>query len=265
MTYLVKIHVHTNIKTPIKHSDGAYIYVIEIWGKKEGTAIEKLKTPTTFQGKRLVHGLTQREAEVEALIEALGRSTGMHCELTIYAENYNLVGTLRQDWLKTWHDAGWIKADGKEPVADAERWQRLYDALAPHELYQATVEPHSYTSWMENEIASDKPDTKESLEILMKSIAEAEQNFRRYTEPLEKSDILENDDIQKCISVWMESAFEFIRPHVKPQNSGYVKIISPENTIKSTDGTELNIDKCRNQLTIKGASDTQNPPSEEEN
>jgi len=265
MIQLINIFIHTNIKTPIKHSDGAYIYVIEHWGKKEGTAIEKLPAPVTLNEKKTVHALTQREAELEALIEALGRFTGSPCELTIYAENLNLVGALRQEWYKSWHDAGWVKADGKEPVADAERWQRLYDALAPHELYQATIEPHSYTSWMANEIASDKPDTKESLEMLMKSITEAEQNFRRYTEPLEKSDILENDDIQKCISVWMKSAFEFIRPHVKSKNGGYVKIISPENTIKSTDGTELDIDKCRNQLMVKGASDTQNPPSEEEN
>ncbi len=265
MTYLVNLYVHTNISSPIKHSNGAYIYVIEIWGKKEGTVIEKLKSPTTFQGKRCVCGLTQKEAEIEALIEALGRSTGMQCELTIYADNYNLIGALRQDWLSAWHEAGWIKADGKEPVADAERWQRLYEALLPHKLYQATTEPHSYSSWMESEIKSDKPPIEESIEMLTKSLRKAKADFDRYSEALEKSVILENEEIQKSLCAWIETAFAFGRPAKKSENTGYVKIINPKNSIKSEDGEELDIDKCRNQLMVKGASDSQNPPSEEEN
>jgi ribonuclease HI len=257
MVAKINLYIHTNIKSPIKHSDGGFIYVAEYWGKKEGDHIEKLKDPITLNGKSLVHGLTAKEAEVEALIAALGRfNLKMQCELTIYAENLNLISTLRQEWYKLWHDAGWIKADGKEPVADAERWQRLYDALAPHTIYEVTCEPHSYTSWMHNEIESYKPDTKESVEVLIKSIADAELNFKRYTEPLEKSDILENEEVQKAISAWMKSAFEFIKPHIRETNTGYVRIINPENGIKSQcEGAQYD-----NSVVIKGAND----PSTEE-
>lgn len=252
MVAKINLYVSTNVKSPIRHSDGGVIYVIEYWGKMDGTRIEKLKEPITLNGKKYVHGVTAKEAEIEALIAALGRfNFKMDCELTIYAENLNLISALRQEWYKSWHDAGWIKADGKEPVADAERWQRLYDALSPHKIYQVTCEPHSYTSWMHREIESYIPPLDESLEMLIKSVRDAELNFKRYTEPLEKSDIYECAEVQEAISSWMKSAFEFIKPREMRQEMGFVKIINSESGKKpQCEGAQYD-----NSVVVKGSSD----------
>ena len=117
---LINIYIHSNIKAPVRHSDGAYIYVVEYYADRNGESIVSLPTPRTIYASVNVHALTAREAEVEALISALGRIT-KPCELTVYAENVNMVSALQNGWYRTWHDSGWIKADGRRYRNASER------------------------------------------------------------------------------------------------------------------------------------------------
>ena len=90
-----------------------------------------------FGGERLT---TNNRMELTAVIEALG-SLNRRCNVVLHTDSqYVQLGIT--EWIPNWIRRGWKTAD-KKPVKNAELWQALLAAVAPHRVEWHWVKGHS--------------------------------------------------------------------------------------------------------------------------
>ena len=83
---------------------------------------------------------TNNRMELQAAIEAL-RALKRPCEVTLTTDsNYVRDGITK--WIAGWQRNGWRTAD-KKPVKNAELWQALVEAAAPHRVDWRWVKGHA--------------------------------------------------------------------------------------------------------------------------
>ena len=82
---------------------------------------------------------TNNRMELTAAIEALA-TLKMPSDVDLYTDSNYLRGGITE-WIKKWTSNGWRTA-AKKPVMNAELWQRLQEAAAPHQVRWHWVKGH---------------------------------------------------------------------------------------------------------------------------
>jgi ribonuclease HI len=83
---------------------------------------------------------TNNRMELMAAIEALS-ALKRPCQVTLSTDSRYVMDGLTK-WIKGWQRNGWKTADRK-PVKNADLWQRLLDASAPHRIKWVWVKGHA--------------------------------------------------------------------------------------------------------------------------
>ena len=83
---------------------------------------------------------TNNRMELTAAIEAL-KALKKPCHVQLYTDS-NYVRDGNTKWIHGWRRNGWKTADRK-PVKNAELWQALLDACAPHRIDWHWVKGHA--------------------------------------------------------------------------------------------------------------------------
>ena len=109
-----------------------------------------LEEPVTLTATKKLENATENQAELIAIIEALGHMQ-IKCNLNIYTDNDQIPAAIKNGWVTSWQQAGWKNAKGK-PVANRAEWQKMTELLVGNEVEWHVKEHHSYRKWMESEI-----------------------------------------------------------------------------------------------------------------
>ncbi len=83
---------------------------------------------------------TNNRMEMMAAISGLNALT-RPCRVTLTTDSRYLIDGLTK-WIKGWQRNGWKTAD-KKPVKNADLWQLLLDATAPHRITWVWVKGHA--------------------------------------------------------------------------------------------------------------------------
>lgn len=83
---------------------------------------------------------TNNRMELTAAIEGLNALT-RPCRVTLSTDSRYVMDGLTR-WIKGWQRNGWRTAD-KKPVKNADLWQALIDAAAPHRIEWVWVKGHA--------------------------------------------------------------------------------------------------------------------------
>ncbi len=83
---------------------------------------------------------TNNRMELMAAIEALN-ALKKPCRVTLSTDSRYVMDGLTK-WIRGWQRNGWKTADRK-PVKNADLWQRLLDAAAPHRIEWVWVKGHA--------------------------------------------------------------------------------------------------------------------------
>ena len=82
---------------------------------------------------------TNNRMELTAAIEALA-ALKMPSDVDLYTDSNYLRGGITE-WIKKWTSNGWRTA-ARKPVMNADLWQRLQEAAAPHQVRWHWVKGH---------------------------------------------------------------------------------------------------------------------------
>jgi len=82
---------------------------------------------------------TNNRMELTAAIEALA-ALKVPSDVDLYTDSNYLRGGITE-WIKKWTSNGWRTA-ARKPVMNAELWQRLQEAAAPHQVRWHWVKGH---------------------------------------------------------------------------------------------------------------------------
>ncbi|HEY8352509.1 MAG TPA: ribonuclease HI [Sphingomonadales bacterium] len=83
---------------------------------------------------------TNNRMELTAVIQALN-ALNRPCKINLHTDSrYVMDGITR--WIHGWRRNGWRTAD-KKPVKNADLWQALVEAMAPHEINWIWVKGHA--------------------------------------------------------------------------------------------------------------------------
>ncbi len=86
---------------------------------------------------------TNNRMELMGVITAL-EALKRPCEVDLYTDSSYVVNAFKQGWLKKWISFQWHKdVRRKEPVKNAELWQRLLKAMEPHQVTYHWVKGHA--------------------------------------------------------------------------------------------------------------------------
>lgn len=83
---------------------------------------------------------TNNRMEMMAVIQAL-ESLKRACSVMIYTDSVYVMKGITE-WIEQWKKRGW-KTAAKKPVKNVELWQRLEQAISPHEVKWTWVKGHS--------------------------------------------------------------------------------------------------------------------------
>ena len=109
-----------------------------------GTVLQYTDAAGTLYEKELSEGYentTNNRMELMGCIaglEALNRP----CTVEVYSDSKYLVDAFNQHWIDSWIKKGW-KRSGNEPVKNVALWQRLLQAMEPHEVHFNWVRGHA--------------------------------------------------------------------------------------------------------------------------
>ncbi len=73
-------------------------------------------------------------AGLEALIKP--------CNVTLYSDSQYLVKAFNEGWLNSWIKKGW-KGSNNKPVKNRDLWERLLEAVKPHNVTFVWVKGHA--------------------------------------------------------------------------------------------------------------------------
>lgn len=84
---------------------------------------------------------TNNRMELRAVLFALG-ALKEPCAVELYTDSQYVCHAVEKGWLWGWKKRGWVKAD-KKPVKNVDLWQRLLQAMAPHDVTFIWVRGHA--------------------------------------------------------------------------------------------------------------------------
>lgn len=90
---------------------------------------------------------TNNRMELTAAIEGL-RAIKYPCDVTLTSDSKYLVDAIEKNWLVSWKQKNWKKADGK-PVLNVDLWQALDEQLQRHTVSFVWVKGHEGHSFNE--------------------------------------------------------------------------------------------------------------------
>ena len=64
------------------------------------------------------------------------------CEVTLCSDSKYVIDGLQKGWAKSWQKNGWRKSD-KKPALNADLWEQLLAAAAPHTLRYQWIKGHA--------------------------------------------------------------------------------------------------------------------------
>lgn len=140
----VNIYIYSDITGGMR-KQGYYAYVLECMTEKG---------PVTRWSIQKVENCTGNKAQMEAVIEAMGRIKEP-CEITLYTDTTYLQSGLEHEWISKWEENGWKRADGHE-IANKEEWQQLKELFQNHHYSFVTNEKHAYWNWMRTQVNQKK-------------------------------------------------------------------------------------------------------------
>ena len=62
--------------------------------------------------------------------------------MELYSDSRYVVDALEKGWALSWQARGWKRAD-KKPAQNPDLWERLLNAVAPHEVTYVWVKGHA--------------------------------------------------------------------------------------------------------------------------
>ena len=92
---------------------------------------------------------SENEASLKVLDQALSHMNSPS-DLSIYIDS-KWLHTALTEWLPKWRNTEYLSAKG-EPIAFAETWQKVDEALKSQNFTVFLGENHSYKNWMERNI-----------------------------------------------------------------------------------------------------------------
>ena len=127
MTELTKIEIFTDGACKGNPGPGGW-----------GAVIRAGKTERELSGGEKL--TTNNRMEMTAAIEGLN-ALKRPCHVTLSTDSRYVMDGLTK-WINGWHRNGWRTAD-KKPVKNADLWQALLDAAAPHRIDWQWVKGHA--------------------------------------------------------------------------------------------------------------------------
>jgi len=143
----VNIFTYTTVRGP-GTKDGSFTYILEYITDKG---------PATLTKHGTLEKVTEKQAELQTVLEAIGRLR-KQCEITIYTES-NYLKRGAEDWLPGWISAEWKNTRGK-PVANSEEWQQMAKKLGEHAISFEVGKKHSYYAWLHTETEKKEQERK---------------------------------------------------------------------------------------------------------
>ncbi|MXO58076.1 ribonuclease HI [Altererythrobacter salegens] len=83
---------------------------------------------------------TNNRMEMTAVIRAL-EALKEPCDVNLHSDSRYVIDGMTQ-WIAGWQRRGWISAS-KKPVLNADLWQEMLDAAAPHRIRWIWVKGHA--------------------------------------------------------------------------------------------------------------------------
>ena len=84
---------------------------------------------------------TNNRMELLSAIVALETLTES-CRVTLYSDSRYLVDAVTQNWLWSWRQRNWLKAD-RSPVKNVDLWERYLQVQARHKISMVWVKGHA--------------------------------------------------------------------------------------------------------------------------
>jgi ribonuclease HI len=84
---------------------------------------------------------TNNRMELTAVLRAL-QLLKEPCEVTLCSDSKYVIDALSKGWAKSWQKNHWIKSD-KKPALNADLWEQLLAAAAPHILHYHWIKGHA--------------------------------------------------------------------------------------------------------------------------
>ena len=83
---------------------------------------------------------TNNRMELTAVIKGL-EALREECSVTVYSDSKYIVDAFCEHWIDSWRDKGWTR--GREPLKNADLWQRLYELTERHRVKVVWVKGHN--------------------------------------------------------------------------------------------------------------------------
>ena len=84
---------------------------------------------------------TNNRMELMAVIRAL-EALNRPCRVSIHSDSALIVNAFTQGWVDNWLRRGWKRAD-KKPVENRDLWERLLEAMKPHQVEWVKVKGYA--------------------------------------------------------------------------------------------------------------------------
>ncbi len=84
---------------------------------------------------------TNNRMELMAVIRAL-ETLNRPCHVSVHSDSALIVNAFTQGWVDNWLRRGWKRAD-KKPVENRDLWERLLEAMKPHDVEWVKVKGHA--------------------------------------------------------------------------------------------------------------------------
>lgn len=84
---------------------------------------------------------TNNRMEMTAIVEALKRLK-RPCNVYIHTDSALIYNTFTKNWINSWKNRGWRKAD-KKPVENQDLWKLMLEHMKHHEVNWVKVKGHS--------------------------------------------------------------------------------------------------------------------------
>ena len=109
-----------------------------------GIVVMYEKADKTIVQKNLSRGFemtTNNRMELLAVVDALS-ALKSPCSIELYSDSKYVVDAINQKLLDGWQDKNW-KLNTKNPVKNIDLWQKLLNAMKPHEIKFIWVKGHA--------------------------------------------------------------------------------------------------------------------------
>lgn len=84
---------------------------------------------------------TNQRMELQAVCEAL-ECLKTACAVRLHSDSAYVVNCIRQRWYASWQKNGWKNSKG-DPVQNRDLWERLLQAMGPHQVEFEKVKGHA--------------------------------------------------------------------------------------------------------------------------